>query len=135
MGGILLGQVFGASAGGVGAVAWAGGSVTHQWSCSYGFMPDGHTRRSRGSIVDTSGTWLVPGSGADQFEIRAVLSSGNTPTGDALNTWLNLGSTRSWGLSTTGLEKSCELAVEIRQVSDGTVVASGSIDLFVAGNL
>lgn len=42
-----------------------------------------------------------PADGA-LFEVRATLVAGTVPTGDAMNTWLSLGSDRSWQLSAVG---------------------------------
>lgn len=69
-------------------------------------------------------TWLLSGAAGD-YEIRAALSSGTTPTaGPAMGAWSNLGTTREWSLSRSIVGAvSCVLAVDIRRVSDGVVIA------------
>ena len=60
--------------------------------------------------------WRLTGASAD-YDIMATLSSGDTPSG-TLGSWLNLASTRTWGL-TAGQEVSltCVLAVSIRDAA------------------
>lgn len=69
-------------------------------------------------------TWLISGAAAD-YEVRVTTASGTGFAGDALATWLGLGSTRTWRLTraspdgtTTGTAN-----VEIRRVSDSVVIA------------
>ena len=67
-----------------------------------------------------SGTWATPvaaGNG-DDYEIRATLNSGSTPTG-TLGTWLALTSNRQWSISSTGAAGlvTCNLTLEIRDAS------------------
>ena len=49
--------------------------------------------------TDYDFTWMLSGAGAD-YDIY-VTGTGDTPTGSAIDTWLNLGSARSWTLSST----------------------------------
>lgn len=64
----------------------------------------------------------------NQFWIRATLSSGTSPTGSALNTWLQLSSPASWRLTqTTNGSRTCTLAISIATDSGGTnVVTTGT---------
>jgi hypothetical protein len=85
---------------------------------------------SGGNIFNYSGEWLTSGS-ASAVEVRATLQSGSTPSG-TLNTWLNLGTTRSWTLSRTGLGQStCVLLIELRNAASGTVLDSATVTLDV----
>ena len=45
----------------------------------------------------TTGTWLLAGTAAE-IDVY-VTGTGDTPTGSAINTWLNLGTSRSWTLT------------------------------------
>jgi len=76
--------------------------------------------------------WLTPVAGMDGYEVRATKQSGNgTPTGSALGAWLNLGTTRSWELSTSVADvvSSCVLTVELRKVGDTSARVSQPITL------
>ena len=87
-----------------------------------------------GSFVP-AGAWISPQSGMGDYEARATVSSGSggTLTGSATATWLNLGTTRSWTLSsgTSGLLCDRVLTIEIRDVATSTVRASATITLQV----
>jgi hypothetical protein len=43
-------------------------------------------------------TWLTVGAASD-YDVMLTNNSGTAPTGAALATWLNLGTTRSWSIS------------------------------------
>lgn len=79
-----------------------GGDSTSPYSAS-----GSHTLSNAGAADTTatgasthSWTWLTGGAASD-FECRAVLVSGSTPSGSAMSTWLALSSTRSWSISRT----------------------------------
>lgn len=86
-----------------------------------------------GNVVVTGGVgegfmWLLIGQ-ASEYEIR-VQGSGNTPVGDALDTWLSLGVTRSWELSGVPITiKSFSGTYEIRRASDQLVLGGNSFNL------
>jgi hypothetical protein len=92
--------------------------------------------QSNGQIVYTNqfGTefWVNPPSAAADYEVRATLISGDTPTG-TLNTWLNLGTTRTWLLMAASTALRCSLTIEIRRSGGTTVLDSAQIDLDVEG--
>ena len=69
------------------------------------------------------------GVGAD-YEIRATLLSGTTPTSGTLGTWLSLSSNRSWSMvrSTDGTS-SCSLTIEIRDTATSTVQGTATWSL------
>jgi hypothetical protein len=82
------------------------------------------------------GAWITPQIGMGDYEARATVSGGNglgTLTGSATATWLNLGTTRTWTLSsgTSGLFCESVLTVEIRDVATSTVLTSATITLQV----
>lgn len=66
--------------------------------------------------------WIAPNTNHSQYEIRATLSSGDTPTGSALNTWLSLATTQAWYLAVSATSsESCELQVQIRWTGNNEV--------------
>jgi len=73
--------------------------------------------------------WDTASSTVGNYEARATLNSGTTPTG-TLNTWLNLGTTRTWSLSAaTGNFQTCNLTIEIRDTATSTVRATAILTL------
>lgn len=84
-------------------------------------------RRAGTGLYVNEYTWLISGASANQFQARATLQSGATPSGNALNTWITLGSNVGWSLSRTGLgDAMCTLLVQVRLASTGEVFASGT---------
>ncbi len=74
--------------------------------------------------------WLDSGVGS-LYDVNATLSSGSTPTGSAVGSWLSLGTTRSWTASQTvpGVE-TCVLSVAIRPAGGGATITTKSITLY-----
>lgn len=70
------------------------------------------------NTVSDIGDWLAPKTNFSDFECRLVQNSGTALGGAALNTWLNLGTTRTWTLART---------------TDGTNVASATLSVGLAG--
>lgn len=88
------------------------------------------TRVQGSSETSITGEWLVSGAAAD-YEVRATLFSGDTPTG-TLGTWLSTSTDREWSLSAisnAGQIKTCQLTVEIRDVATLTVRDTATITL------
>jgi hypothetical protein len=77
---------------------------------------------------DSGGSWMIGlGGVAADYEIRWTNTSGTLSTG-TVGAWLNLGTSRSWDVSRSGVGgKSCTGTVEIRRASDSVVLATGSI--------
>lgn len=65
----------------------------------------------------SNGAWVQPQTKAHEWEIRATRTSGLSPTGSPLNTWLPLTTDRVWSLtrSSTGAFQS-RLTFEFRRV-------------------
>lgn len=62
------------------------------------------------------GYWVIPASSAAEWEIRATLDSGATPSG-TLGVWQGLNTDREWGLSRTDVGISTStLTFEFRKV-------------------
>lgn len=99
---------------------------------SYTLSNSGSGGRSLAAGGSATWTWLLQGLNTD-YQVRATYQSGNTPTGDALSSWLSLGTTRSWSLSvgTGGGTKDGFILVEIRRVSDSVVIDSATVEISV----
>lgn len=75
------------------------------------------------------------GRAASDFEIRATVNSGDTPTGASVATWLALSTERTWTVSASTASPagsdsaSCELLIEIRDASTETVFDSCTVSL------
>jgi hypothetical protein len=72
-------------------------------------------------------TWLLYGS-AGNFDVRLNKSSGATPTGSSVNTWINMASSQSWSLTQAAggpASKNMIGSFDIRDSSSGTVIVSG----------
>lgn len=98
---------------------------------TYTLNTSGIVQKSEGGSTTTLETWLLNGAAGD-YEARATVSSGDSPTGSALSTWLALSSTRAWTLQDAvvdGIPLTCVLLVEIRDVATNTVQTSASITL------
>lgn len=77
-----------------------------------------------------SGTWLTAGS-ASQCECRLTPTSG-TFDGGTINTWENLGTSRTWQeLNTTNgtSSESASGTLEIRDATSGTVLATTTLTI------
>lgn len=76
-------------------------------------------------------TWLTGGAVGD-YQVRATLNSGTSPSGSAVGSWLACSSSRSWSISDSpgGAQTECELTVEIRDAaSPNTVRATATITI------
>lgn len=76
------------------------------------------------------GEWLLTGVASD-FEVFATVTSGTLDFGTT-GSWLNLGTTRDWGISNaTVTAKNATVQLQIRRVSDAAVQATASMTLQV----
>lgn len=90
------------------------------------------------TVTDQDGatleTWLLAGYSSANYQIRATVSSGVTPTGDSTGVWLALSSGRSWSVSETSAVAgvtSSSLYIEIRDAAaPNTVRASATFGLY-----
>lgn len=84
------------------------------------------------TFVDYPGEWKTGPDAASLYEARWTPVSGPTPTGSAVNTWLNLGTSRGWEVSRSAVGLTTIVGtVEIRRASDGVVLDSATITLSV----
>jgi len=76
--------------------------------------------------------WCTPTSAASDYEARVTITSGTLDSGSAVNTYLPLSTTRTWGVGPTSVPgiSQCVFTVEIRRIGTGTVLSSASIDLY-----
>lgn len=79
--------------------------------------------------------WISPLTNMNQYEIRATLTGGDTPTTGTLDTWQNLGTSRSWTLVTETEEEelSSTILLEIRWTGNNVVQSSATMTLVVSG--
>jgi hypothetical protein len=73
--------------------------------------------------------WCVPAAQAPNYEVYATLLSGSV-SGDAVNAWLALSSTRSWEVSTPGSPVTGTLNVGIRRAGTTTILSSADVFLY-----
>ena len=99
-------------------------------TAGYRVNTSGIAEQLLGTSYTTLETWLTSGYTASNYEVRATLQSGTTPSG-TLGSWLALSSSREWSLNAVvpGTTVDCTLLIEIRNATTLVVVDSASIDL------
>lgn len=82
------------------------------------------------STGNSNETWITPQTGMADYQARATLIFGALTSGTA-GSWLSLGTTRTWSISTSapGDLVEAQLLIEIRRVSDGAILASADVYL------
>ena len=96
-------------------------------TASVQFQSDGDIVAPSGTPSASLGDWVDPKSSAPgDYEIRATLISGTTPSG-TLNTWQALTSSRTWSITASNT-RSAQIFFEIRD-GEGTVQDDGTITL------
>ncbi len=98
--------------------------------CSYSLESDGDIVMTvlTNSTVDV-GDWITPKVGMSGYDARLHLNSGTNPTTGTMDTWLNLGTTRTWTLERSGLgTTSNNCTLEIRTTS-GVVLKTLTITM------
>jgi len=94
-------------------------------TATYTVNTDGHIRVHGGGSLEE---WLVAGT-SSEFDVRATHNSGSTPSG-TYSSWLNLGTSRSWSLSQSGIGSlTGTITIEIRESAGGTILDSASVTL------
>ncbi len=73
--------------------------------------------------------WITPQIGMANYEVFATLNSGSLTSGST-GAWLNLGTTRKWGIirSTVGAS-SANLTLQIRRVGTAITLATSTVQL------
>ena len=96
-------------------------------SATYTVNNDGGVRNHNGTLLET---WNSTPGTVGSYEVRAILSSGNTPSGSALSTFLNCGGSQGWSLvASPGSSLTCVLSVSIRDATTLTVLDTATISL------
>jgi hypothetical protein len=103
-------------------------------TASFAFYSNGHYSSTTVAVgTGTDYDWTNEPEAADKFDIYVSLTSGSTPSGSALNTWLSLSSSRAWSVTDSnplaGGAKGSLLAVQIRHSPTGTVKDTGNITI------
>lgn len=81
-----------------------------------------------GGMPIVVGQWISPVANVGDYEVRATLSSGDTPTG-TIGSWEALSTTRSWTLTNDDTSDSCSILLEIRWTGDNLVKDSATYTL------
>ena len=100
-------------------------------NASVSFKNDGTVE---GTAISESGpdgwTWLLSGSASD-FQIRAKPTSGSVDSSSsAVNSWLGLGTTRTWYMKRSPWNDTVVLSISIRDSATQTVRGTCTITLF-----
>lgn len=110
-------------------------SIDDDTSDAYNSMTAGVSLNGNGSLSIyyngspiVVGYWITPQTNMSDYEVRATLSSGNTPTG-TLGSWLSLGTTKSWTLQSSSGALSSVILLEIRWTGDNSVQDSATYTL------
>lgn len=96
-------------------------------TATYSVGSDGGIYNQAGALLET---WLTGGVSSG-FQVQATKTSGDTPTGSALGSWLAASTTRGWSLTAAdGESKACTLSVSIRDsASPNTVRDTATITI------
>ena len=113
------------------SIAYASGGI---FSAIAGYRVDSdsfvYTAANFNGVYSQQEQWDSDPTTVGNYEVRATLVSGNTPSGSALSTWLVLSSDRTWQLSASpGNLLACTLTIEIRDTATSTVRATASVTL------
>lgn len=122
------------------ANAFARTNTEAEITAYYSLQNTGDGQHTNSTGTNSSFTWKNSGNVSD-YQVRATVTSGTTPGGDGVGSWLSLGTSRSWSLNQYGDgTKQCTITVEIRLQSTGQVLDSATItikatvvDFFVDG--
>ena len=77
-----------------------------------------------------AGTWLLNGS-SSEFEVMASGLVGDTPSGSAMNTWINCSTSPFWYQVVTGTfaQRQCSFTLQMREASTHNVLETVTIFL------
>ncbi len=86
------------------------------------FSSDGSYSRYRFGVPIHDSYWVTPQENMGDYEIRATLSSGDTPVG-TIGSWTALSTMQEWTLTEDTLDDTdtCTLFIEIRWTGDNVV--------------
>lgn len=121
-----------------GSVSSFDGSNTSA-SATFQYLSDGTCNGiTNPAGAENTPDWAIPafvGVGND-YDIRATLNSGSSPSSGTLNTWQNLNITRGWNNNVgSNTFRSSTLLIEIRPAGGGSTLASGTITITAEASL
>lgn len=64
---------------------------------SVGYYASGQYETDANGSSTNQGNWVTPPSSAANWQMRAILTSGSSPSFGVLNTWLSMTADRTWG--------------------------------------
>jgi hypothetical protein len=101
-------------------------------TAAYRLNSNGQVEQVLNGGASTLEQWCTPTSAAGNYEARVTITADTLDFGDAVNTWLALSTTRTWGVGPTLVPgtRNCTFTVEIRRIGTSTVLSSASIDLY-----
>lgn len=93
-------------------------------TASVSFLNTGKQTTTVNSSTAIQGDWVTPPSSAAEWEIRATLNSGVTPSG-TFGSWLPLNTSRTWSLSSSAVGSlTSNITFEFRRVGSVTIEAT-----------
>lgn len=125
MAGILLGPRHSAAASGT--VALGADSVSGVKTALWSVNANGYVTHTTDAGSTVEQAWIYPRVGMELFEVMAsVVDSvgGIGPISDPVGSWIPASSSPKWGYINAFNTKSVELAVSIRRISDGVILAA-----------
>lgn len=106
---------------------FAGGSASASWRID----SDGQVYTGFNGSYGAEYVWTS--DAVANYEVRATVTGGSTPTGSATATWLACSSDRDWTVTDTTYDeiiKQSNLTIEVRDVATSTVRATCYVDLY-----
>ena len=102
--------------------------------CGIGFSSLGNFYKYLGGYPEDISAWLTPQANMGDYEIRATLSSGDTPAG-TFGSWTSLATSQEWTLQngTPATTLTCQVLIEIRWTGDNVVQDSATYTLTAQG--
>lgn len=105
----------------------SGANASASWRIdSDGFMYEGYN-----GSYSAANRWTYDAPA--NYEVRATVDGGSTPTGSATATWLSCSTDRDWTVTDTTFDeliKSSNLTIEVRDVATSTIRATCYVDLY-----
>lgn len=100
-------------------------------SASWRIDSDGWVYEGYNGAYSSTNQWTS--DAVANYEVRATVGGGSTPTGSATATWLACSSDRDWTVTDTTFDelvKYSNLTIEVRDAATATVRATCYIDLY-----
>jgi len=113
------------------SISDGGSNGPNGYTAGIRFGSDGSYYRYRYGVPIFDSYWLTPQVNMGDYEIRATLSSGDTPDTGTIGSWEALSTTREWTLveETADASETCDLLIEIRWTGDNEVKDSATYTL------